>query len=124
VEGPAVSSPVKNLSSSSIKPNLDKFDFQPSLRDWTRSQLTRPVLGFSRVSLRGLVSHAGPGGIPVGETRDTFYGFLCLFCVELLSENISALQPTEEHVLSRNSAVLKKGPGNKVKPLHLSAALS
>ena len=30
--------------------------FQPSLRDWTSFQLARPVLGYSRTSMRGLVS--------------------------------------------------------------------
>jgi hypothetical protein len=72
------------------------------------------------------VTYACPGGVPVGETRDTFYGFLCLFCAELLSENVSALLFTEEHVLLRNSPKLKRElqSGKKVNPLLLSAALS
>ena len=72
------------------------------------------------------LTYACPEGIPVGETRDTFYGFLGLFCAELLSENVSALLFTEEQVLLRNSPMLKGKlqSGNKVNPLLLSAAPS
>jgi len=70
------------------------------------------------------LTYACPEGIPVGETRDTFYGFLGLFCAKLLSENVSALLFTEEHVLLRNSPTLKMRlqSGNKVNPLLLSVA--
>jgi hypothetical protein len=33
------------------------------------------------------ITYGCPGGIPVGEIRDQFYGFLGLLCAELLNEN-------------------------------------
>src|ERR1700688_4533783 len=42
------------------------------------------------------VTYACPGGIPVEEVRDQFYGFLGLLCAELIDENTSGLFFTEE----------------------------
>jgi hypothetical protein len=69
------------------------------------------------------ITYACPGGIPVGETRDQFYGFLGLLCAELLSENVIGLLFTEEHVLVRNSAALLQElrSGNSVNPARLAA---
>jgi hypothetical protein len=81
--------------------------------------------GWANHAAYSSLTYACPGGIPLGEIRDTFYGFLGLFCAELLRENVSALLFTEEHVLLRNSPMLKGKlqSGNKVNPLLLSDEL-
>jgi hypothetical protein len=69
------------------------------------------------------ITDACLGGIPVGETRDQFYGFLGLLCAELLSENVLGLLFTEEQVLVRNSTSLVQElrSGNSVNPARLAA---
>jgi hypothetical protein len=56
VEGPAVSPAAKGFPRP-LKPNLDKTDSQPSLRDcsWLSSLPRTSVLGYSQPSLRDLI---------------------------------------------------------------------
>jgi hypothetical protein len=69
------------------------------------------------------ITYACPGGIPVGEIRDQFYGFLGLLCAELIDENTPGLFFTEEQVLIRSqpSIVQELRSGNSVNPARLAA---
>jgi hypothetical protein len=60
------------------------------------------------------ISYACPGGIPVGDTREQFYGFPGLFCAELLTDNVTGLFFTEEHVLVPNTGALHFTPLLKI----------
>jgi hypothetical protein len=72
------------------------------------------------------ISYACAGGIPVGDTRDQFYGFLGLFCAELLTDNVTGLFFTEEHVLVPNTGALLRElrSGNNINPARLTATLA
>jgi hypothetical protein len=70
------------------------------------------------------ITYGCSGGIPVGEIRDQFYGFLGLLCAELIDENTLGLLFTEEQVLVRSqpSLVQELRSGNSVNPAKLAAA--
>jgi len=71
---------------------------------------------FRKIELPVWASHSAytsfgygcPGGIPPGEFRDKFTGFLGLFCSALLSENTKALFFVEDAVLLRYTNELKE----------------
>ena len=69
------------------------------------------------------ITYGCPGGIPVGEIRDRFYGFLGLLCAELLSENVPGLLFVEEQVLVRNHplVVQELRSGKSVNPARFAA---
>jgi hypothetical protein len=69
------------------------------------------------------ITYACPGGIPVGEVRDQFYGLLGLLCAELIDENVLGLFFTEEQVMLRNqpSLVQELRSGNNISPTRLAA---
>jgi|GEM_PF-5218319 len=72
------------------------------------------------------IAYACPGGIPVGDTRDKFYGFLGLFCAELMTDNVTGLFFMEEHVLVPNTVMLLRELrlGNNINPARLAATLA
>ena len=53
------------------------------------------------------VAYFCPDGVAPGEQRNHFYGFLGLFCAEILSDNISALLFVDDQVLVRNNSSLQ-----------------
>ncbi len=69
------------------------------------------------------ITYACPGGIPMGEIRDQFYGFLGLLCAELINENVLGLLFTEEQVLIRCQASLVQElrSGSNINPARLAA---
>jgi hypothetical protein len=72
------------------------------------------------------ITYACPGGIPVGEVRERFYGLLGLLCAELIDENSSGLFFTEEQVLirSHSSVVQELRSGKSINPARLATTFA